>query len=110
MTRKLTLFAVAAATMLTATAPAMAQVNSMNEATSRVVRYDDLDLNNDRGRERLDRRLRSAANSVCGFWSAKALSEKRDADQCRKTAMEKVQPKVAAAVRNAAARYAARAD
>jgi UrcA family protein len=109
MTRKLTLFAAAVATMLTSTAPVLAQVEGMYEPTTRIVRYDDLDLNNARGRERLDRRVRSATNSVCGFWSAKALSEKRDADQCRKSAMEKAQPKVAAAIRKAAARYA-RAD
>lgn len=109
MTRKITFLAAAVATVLTSATPVLAQ-DSMSEATSRVVRYDDLNLNNELGRERLERRLRHAANSACGFWSAKALSDRQNADQCRKTALSKAQPKVAEAVRRAASRYAARAD
>jgi UrcA family protein len=109
MTRKPTLFAAIIATALASTAPALAQSDGMYEPTSRIVRYDDLDLNNERGRERLNTRLRHAANAACGFWSAKELSQRRKADECRKSAMDNVQPKVAAAIRKAAARYA-RAD
>jgi UrcA family protein len=105
MTRKLTLFAAVCATTLTSAAPVLAQ-DSMYEPTSHIVRYDDLDLNNARGRERLDRRLRSAANAACGIRDARDLSERQAADQCRKTAMEKTQPKVAEAIRKAASRYA----
>ena len=105
MTRKLTFFAAVCATTLASAAPVLAQ-DSLFEPTSRIVRYDDLDLNNARGRERLDTRLRNAVNSACGFWNARALSEKRAADQCRKAALESAQPKVAEAVRKAASRYA----
>lgn len=109
MTRKLTLFAAVCATALTSIVPVAAQTTGTYEPASRVVRYDDLDLNNERGRERLNTRIRNAANSACGFWNAKALSDRLRANQCRKDALEKAQPKVAAAIRSAAARYA-RAD
>lgn len=109
MTRKLTLFAAICATTVASVAPALAQTTGAYEPTSRIVRYDDLDLNNERGRDRLNIRLRMAANSACGFWSAKSLTDRQRADQCRKAAVERVQPKVADAVRKAAQRYA-RAD
>jgi UrcA family protein len=97
MTRlqKLTL-ALSALATVGAGVPALAQ-DSMFEATSRVVRYDDLDLNNERGRERLDRRLRHAANSACGFWQARTLAEKQVADQCRDAALAKAKAEADAA-------------
>ncbi len=109
MTRKLTLFAAICATTVASAAPALAQATGGLEATSRIVRYDDLDLNNERGRDRLNTRLRMAANSACGFWSAKSLTDRQRANECRKAAFERAQPKVADAVRKAAQRYA-RAD
>ncbi|MDX2209643.1 MAG: UrcA family protein [Sphingopyxis sp.] len=109
MTRKLTLFAAICATTVASAAPVLAQTTGAYEPTSRIVRYDDLDLNNERGRDRLNTRLRMAANSACGFWSAKSLTDRARANECRKAAIERVEPKVADAVRKAAQRYA-RAD
>lgn len=110
MTRKLTLFAAAVATTLASTAPVLAQPDSMLEPTTRVVRYDDLDLTSARGRERLDTRMRMAVNSACGHWSARSLSEKAIVEKCRAAARAQGEVKVAEAIRNAAARYAARAN
>lgn len=110
MTRKLTLFAAAVATTMASAAPVLAEPDGMLEPTTRVVRYDDLDLNSARGRERLDTRMRMAVNSACGFWSARSLSEKAVVDKCRKAAKAQGEVKVAEAIRKAAARYAARAD
>jgi UrcA family protein len=109
MTRKLILFAAAGAALLSATAPAMAQ-DGMFEPTTRIVHYDDLDLANQRARDRLDMRIRQAANSACGYWSAHTITERRAANNCRKAAIAKTAPKVAEAVRSAAARYARRTD
>ncbi|NJS14747.1 MAG: UrcA family protein [Sphingopyxis sp.] len=109
MLKKLILIAVAGAATLGAAAPTFAQ-DGMFEPTIRIVKYDDLDLTNERARERLDTRLRSAANSACGFWQAHTLTEKRAAQACRKAALQRTEPKVAEAVRKAAARYARRGN
>lgn len=111
MHRTLTKFVAASVALLSVTAPAFADVaedNAARERQTRVVQYDDLDLSSPRGRERLETRIRSAANSACGFWSAQTLTEKKVAQQCRAAAVERTRTEVAAAVRNAAARYAAR--
>lgn len=110
MTRKFTLFAAALATTLASAVPALAEPDNMLEITSRIVRYDDLDLNNARGRERLDTRMRTAINAVCGVWSARILAERALVEKCRDSARKQGEVKVAEAIRNAAARYAARAD
>lgn len=95
--------------MTASAAPVVAQ-DMLTKPTSRSVRYDDLDLSNARGRERLETRLRHAANAVCSFWATRDLAEKQAADRCRAAAFEKAQPKVAEEVRKAAARYAGRPD
>lgn len=110
MTRKLTLFAAAVATTLASAAPVLAQPDYVIETNQRIVRYDDLDLSSPRGRERLNTRVRMAVNSVCGVWSARSLSEKALVQRCRDKAMKDGEVKIAKAVREAAARYAARAD
>ena len=110
MTRKLTLFAASVATTMASAAPVLAESDGMLEPTTRIVRYDDLDLTNARGRERLNTRVRSAVNLACGLWSARSLSEKQLVDQCRTQAMKSSEIKIAEAVRKAATRYAARAD
>lgn len=110
MTRKMILFAAAVATTLASTAPVLAQPDGMTEPTQRIVRYDDLDLTNARGRERLNTRVRMAVNSACGYASAQSLTEKRLVDDCRKKALKSSELEIAEALRNAAARYAARAD
>jgi UrcA family protein len=106
MTRNLTLIAAAAATALTSAAPVLAKADSQYEPTTRIVKYDDLDLASAQGRKRLNTRVRMAANVACGFWSSKSLSEKRVIDKCRKAAMAKAEPQIAAAIRDADARYA----
>lgn len=78
----------------------------MLEPSSRIVRYDDLDLANERGRERLETRLRHAANAACGFWGARTLAERQAADQCREQAMAKAASKAEEAARKAKARSA----
>jgi UrcA family protein len=111
MQRNLMLVAAALAVGLTGTVPALAKNTAQNSAFEPVtlaVQYDDLDLSSPRGRERLETRIRSAANSACGTRSATTLSEKRDADKCRKSAIARTQPEVMAAVRAAALRYAGR--
>lgn len=110
MTRKMILFAAAVATTLASTAPVLAQPDSMTEPTQRIVRYDDLDLTNARGRERLNTRVRMAVNSACGYASAQSLTERKLVDTCRKKALKSSEPEIAEALRKAAARYAARAD
>ena len=110
MSRQTVHFTIAAAAVLSMTvsaAPVVAQ-DMLTEPTSRSVRYDDLDLSNARGRERLETRVRTAANAACGFWATRGIAEKQAADRCRAAALEKAQPKVAEAVRKAAARYAGR--
>jgi UrcA family protein len=107
MQRKFMLAAAALGLGFTGTAPAMAEQSAF-EPVKLVVQYDDLDLSSPRGRDRLETRIRSAANSACGYRSATTLSEKRDADTCRKAAIARTQPEVMAAVRAASLRYAGR--
>lgn len=94
------------ASPIAAAAPAMAQQDGMFERSSQIVRYDDLDLANARGRERLGTRLRQAANSACGVRSARTLSERQAADQCRDQAMAKAADKAEEAARQAKNRRA----
>lgn len=103
MTRKIITFAAAVAATFASTAPLMAQ-DSLFEPSSRIVRYDDLDLANERGRERLETRLRNAANAACGFWQARTLAEKQAAEQCRSAALDKARTDAAAAKKKAAKR------
>lgn len=102
MQRKFILLAAASAT-LAAGIPALAQ-DSMSEVSSRIVRYDDLNLVNQRGRERLEVRVRSAANAACGTKLARTLQEKQAAQTCRDTAIANTKPKVEEAVRDAKSR------
>lgn len=109
MTRHYTLPALAAALLLASTPPAHAQ-DSMTEATTRIVRYDDLNLMHERGRERLETRLRSAAGAACGLNGARELSERIRARKCREQALEDARPKMEQAVRSAAKEQAKRGN
>jgi UrcA family protein len=72
--------------MLTASAtPALAQ--TAPAANQLVVSYADLDLSTDRGVRVLDRRLRVAAETVCGPTSDADLEGKNDARSCRAEAL-----------------------
>ena len=110
MTRKATIIITAIAASLASVAPVIA-ADTMFEPTTRVVRYDDLDLASAKGRERLQARVRMAVNSVCGHSDGRrTLSEKMAAERCRKAARQQSEAQVAEAVRNAAVRLASRAD
>lgn len=109
MTRKATIFVAAIAASLASVAPVTAADN-MFEPTTRLVRYDDLDLNSVKGRERLETRVRMAVDSACGYREARSLSEKAMVDKCRNAARQQSEAQVAEAVRNAAVRLASRAN
>ena len=47
------------------------------------VRYSDLNLTNDRGREVLDRRLHGAVRQICGTNKAPGVDEGKDVRSCR---------------------------
>jgi UrcA family protein len=98
MIRKATIFVAAIAASLASAAPVTAADN-MFEPTTRIVRYDDLDLT-----------VRMAVNSACGHWDARSLSEKAMVDKCRKAARQQSEAQVAEALRNAAVRLASRAN
>ncbi|WP_380872814.1 hypothetical protein ACFB49_37200 [Sphingomonas sp. DBB INV C78] len=76
------LVATASAALLVA-APAFAQSETRSEA----VRYGDLDLKSDDGVAKLDSRVRTAANSVCGVDGARTIQEVAQARKCAKIAM-----------------------
>ena len=109
MTRNAKYIVAAIAASLASAAPVTAAEN-MFEPTTRVVRYDDLDLTSAKGRERLETRVRMAVNSACGYREARSLSEKVMAERCRKAARQQSEAQVAEAVRNAAVRLASRAN
>lgn len=109
MTRKVTLIVAAIAATLASAVPVTAADN-MFDSSSRTVRYDDLDLRNESGRQRLQERISNAVEAVCGHKSERSLAEKMAANRCRAATMAMVQPKYVAAIRTAGAVYAARAD
>jgi UrcA family protein len=51
------------------------------------VRYDDLDLRRDPGREALHARLTRAANQVCGSFDIRRTAEYRHVQECREQAL-----------------------
>ena len=53
-----------------------------SDITSVVVRYDDLNLNSEAGKARLQKRLRNAAESVCGLVETRFLVLRDAHDQC----------------------------
>lgn len=106
MFSKSSFIAIAAAALGVAT-PGFAQ-SAVVEVSSKVVRYDDLNLADARGRERLETRVRTAANAVCGTREALTLEEKQAALACRNSAIASTKPQVAAAVLRAGPRLAVR--
>jgi UrcA family protein len=67
------------------------------------VRYSDIDLRADRGRDQLDRRIRWAAGAVCGSNPIRGLERRNDHAACETAAIAGAQPRVASAVQSAAA-------
>lgn len=94
------------AAVCTAT-PAFAQ-----DERSMTVRYGDLDLSSDRGVERLNTRVRMAANKVCDVRLARDLNAVRQAYACRDTALDRATRDVDFAVARARSdqQLAGRAD
>lgn len=109
MTRKIFSPILAAAVVLTMTAPAAAQ-DASTEPTQRIVRYDDLNLASANGRARLETRLRMAANAACGMSSAREMIERTHARQCRDAALEQVRPRMEQALREAGQQLAGRSE
>ena len=80
--------AVAAAIML-AGAPSAAQT------MSRTVRYADLDLNSQPGRDSLSHRISGAIHRLCGEADARDLNQTFDVRQCRSAARRDADARVA---------------
>lgn len=69
--------------------PAIAQTAPVN-APSATVSYTDLNLNNSADRERLQRRLRTAAREVCGTGYGFDLSSQNAARECQEATLASV--------------------
>lgn len=80
--------------------PAFAQDNAPPER-SRVVRFADLDLSSESGQSKLDRRIRAAANEVCGTASDADLEGKNDVRACRADTYSQASRQVAVAIASA---------
>lgn len=107
MRNKLSFIALAAVT-IAASAPALAEPDQTMEQTSRVVRYDDLDLTSAPDRERLETRVRQAVIWACGIRDARSQSERAHAAACRAQAMANAMPKAREAARKSTNRLALR--
>src|ERR1044071_5030504 len=84
---RFTLALAATSLALAITAPAFADPNTAVESVR--VMYPDLDLNTSRGTKNLYRRLKSAAQDVCGsLYDIEFLAEMRKVERCQQTAME----------------------
>jgi UrcA family protein len=104
-------FSAVAGTMmaLAMIAPAGAR-DALTEPTTRIVRYDDLNLASAKGRERFETRLRMAANSACGMSNAREMVERMRAKKCRDAALERTRPQFEQAVRQAGEMMAGRRE
>lgn len=89
------IFAAVTAALFVAAVPAQA-MEVAAEKYSEAVRYADLNLNQASGRAELDRRVRSAANSVCAVRQSRTLEDRVLALACRDKALGDVRPQVAA--------------
>lgn len=65
-----------------------ATADTFPDANSVVVRYDDLNLANPAGIEKLYRRIRTAAKIVCGGSESRSLQAMQLASQCRERAID----------------------
>jgi UrcA family protein len=81
-----TLVSVALAAAAVSAAPAAAQMKYDKNVREQVVSYADLNLGSAAGRSTLDRRIRTAARSVCGM-PLSGLPEVREVQACRVAAM-----------------------
>ncbi len=74
------------------------------------VRHGDLDLSSAEGRERLSKRVATAADSACVVRSATSLADQMAARACVRVALQAAQPRVAAAIDRAGQRLALSED
>lgn len=81
--------------------PAFAQDSAPQPERSRVVSFADLDLSSESGQSKLDRRIRAAANEVCGTASDADLEGKNDVRQCRTDTYKLASRQVAVAIASA---------
>ena len=76
-------FILLAAPLAVAGSIAPAGASAPNEEQQSVaVRYDDLNLSTDRGRDRLTGRVKIAIRQVCGSYSRRTLAERIDTRRC----------------------------
>ena len=83
---KLIMLSLTVASTLVAAAPATAGWTSKN------VRYADLDLSTDAGRDHLQMRIKQAVKQVCGAPRAFTLSERADQRLCEKDSLLRAAP------------------
>ena len=67
---------------------------ALAEVPSKPVYYQDLDLSSSKGQERLQTRIRSAVNQVCGSQNVIGLAEKVQRLRCKAEAMAAATPEV----------------
>ena len=75
-------------------------VPAIAEEPSKAVYYQDLDLSSAKGQERLQTRIRSAVNQVCGSQNVVSLAEKMKRLRCKTEAMAAATPKVEQTIAN----------
>ena len=83
---KLIMLSLTVASTLVAAAPATAGWTSKN------VRYADLDLSTDAGRDRLQMRINQAVKQVCGAPRAFTLNERADQRLCEQASLRRATP------------------
>ncbi|SFS01192.1 UrcA family protein [Sphingomonas jatrophae] len=83
-----------------------------SEGVSRTVSYADLDLSSQKGAATLERRIRLAANSICGAGQRAPISMMAKANECRDAAIASAEPQVQIVLAQAARgeRYASASD
>lgn len=96
--RRSTLLSLLGAAVLGAVATATPASAHATTSRSITVHSADLDLTSDAGTTTLDRRIRGAANRVCGMSGAFMLREKMDAAACRTAAIAGASAQVQLAV------------
>lgn len=91
-------FAVTGATLASTGAPAFAADLVVSGAPTARIVYADLNLAGDSGRKALDRRVRSAAERLCGTPGTQTLKARLDTLDCRDEAIAAAEPQVRRAV------------
>jgi UrcA family protein len=91
--------AVAVGTLAATATPAYAAEGTGARTASVRVAYDDLNLRSEAGLRRLDARIRTAAERLCGRPGTIPLREQRTAEACRDQAIAAATPQILRATR-----------